>query len=88
VQYAEVAGGLETPGSDAAARRRGTTSLVGQLLLRHPLDHLAERGVGHVAADALHGWGEVIHDLVQLPDLTGRSYELELHAHPLIVEWS
>jgi hypothetical protein len=76
------------PDAGAASRSHAAALFVSQLLHRHALDHLVKRGVGHVSADAPHWWGERIHDLVQLPGVTGRSFELELHAHPLIAVWS
>ena len=88
VQGAEASGWSPSGGARRSSRRGAAPLLFGKLMQRHPLDHLAEVGVGHVSADASHGRGELVHDLVQVPALASRSYELELHAQPLCAEWS
>ena len=88
VQGAEAPWGSTQTCARRSSRRGAASLLFGQLMQRHALDHLAEVGVGHVPADASHGWGELVHDLVQVPALASRSYELELHAQPLCAEWS
>lgn len=88
VQGAEASCRSPSGGARRSSRRGAAPLLLGQLMQRHALDHQAEVGVGHVSADAPHGWGELVHDLVQVPALASRSYELELHAQPLCAEWN
>ena len=88
VEGAEASGWSPSRGARRPTRCGAPPLFFGQLLQRHALDHLAEIGVSHVPADASHGWGELVHDLVQVPALASRSYELELHAQPLCAEWN
>lgn len=88
VQGAEASRRSPAAGARRSSRRGTAPLLFGQLMQRHALDHLAEVGVGHVPAHASHGRSELVHDLVQVPGLASRSYELELHAQPLCAEWS
>ncbi|MCY7380156.1 MAG: hypothetical protein LH467_12580 [Gemmatimonadaceae bacterium] len=82
LQRAEAASDPRASDAGAPARRDPATLFIGKLLERHALNHLTERRAWEMRAHALHRRREGIHDVVELPGLAGRAYELKLHAHP------